>query len=578
MFWAASTLSVSSSTYLRRADGALVFGRDGIIEHQWYGEGGHTRNNGNHSRHVCGLWKRVDRDALGGAGRIYNPILGSIGSMQVCNALLHCLTVCCRGFYVSTHLATGYSGFYFACRAYDLATGTKQWDEGRQVDIAIAAAVGMATVTLVPQILVVLVGRRRLFQVLRNKVEQSRNRQLQSGAFMAMLLDSYFVQKGQPWWLQRDSPELEADAETTNINNKPQQFHYAAGMDSKLSVSMESLATPPSLMPEMDMESRPDFVRAKVAQVSQDGSVFWVQPEFSNQSIRVDRKQQVIPWPQLLEVGRKNLRCIDWKKQYGELWTENAGAAGFKLSRPVGRGETIDFFVSHSWSDSGIRKFRALSYVAEEFYVRQGRHPTFWVDKFCIDQTSVEDGLRVLPVNVMACSKVLVLCGNTYPSRLWCAWELCVLLSFMSLQTALTRLVVFPFSHKALQKLARFDLMNARCYDPNEELRLRRVISAIGQLSFENKIQALGQLILDRETGLASGLLMQGGSGSWSDTDPEVEEDRSALPDLEVVDEASMEDCTSSLCPSPAGDAFLRQLEQGDYQRQLEAPLEEVAF
>ena len=127
--------------------------------------------------------------------------------MQVCNALLHCLTVCCRGFYVSTHLATGYSGFYFACRAYDLATGTKrlgialkalgpglpglsfcfllcgQWDEGRQVDIAIAAAVplsaalsprlshyaklalrrslltanvfqvGMATVTLVPQIL-----------------------------------------------------------------------------------------------------------------------------------------------------------------------------------------------------------------------------------------------------------------------------------------------------------------------------------------------------------------------------------------------------------------------------------------
>mmetsp|Transcript_58406 Transcript_58406/g.120699 ORF Transcript_58406/g.120699 Transcript_58406/m.120699 type:complete len:149 (+) Transcript_58406:1-447(+) len=148
----------------------------------------------------------------------------------------------------------------------------------------------------------------------------------------------------------------------------------------------------------------------------------------------------------------------------------------------------------------------------------------------------------------------------------------------MTWQTALTRLVVFPFSHIALQKLARFDLMNARCYDPNEELRLRRVISAIGQLSFENKIQALGQLILDRETGLASGLLMQGGSGSWSDTDPEVEEDRSALPDLEVVDEASMEDCTSSLCPSPAGDAFLRQLEQGDYQRQLEAPLEEVAF
>ena len=168
-------------------------------------------------------------------------------------------------------------------------------------------------------------GRRRLFHVLRNKVEQSRNRQLQSGAFMAMLLDSYVVQrpdqlatgfacfafkacsrfvlsltrvgrnnlrKGQPWWLRHDTPELQADAETTNVSNKPRQFPHAVGMDSKLSVSAESLATPPSLMPEMDMESRPDFIRARVAQVSHDGSVFWVQPEFSTQSVRVDRKQQ----------------------------------------------------------------------------------------------------------------------------------------------------------------------------------------------------------------------------------------------------------------------------------------------
>ena len=50
------------------------------------------------------------------------------------------------------------------------------------------------------------------------------------------------------------------------------------------------------------------------------------------------------------------------------------------------------------------------------------------------------------------------------------------------------------------------------------------------------------------------------------------------VPELDVVDEASMEDCSSSLCPSPTDDALLRQLEQGDYLRQVEAPLEEVAF
>ena len=31
---------------------------------------------------------------------------------------------------------------------------------------------------------------------------------------------------------------------------------------------------------------------------------------------------------------------------------------------------------------------------------RNGRYPTFWVDKFCIDQRELADGLRVLPVNV----------------------------------------------------------------------------------------------------------------------------------------------------------------------------------
>ena len=42
---------------------------------------------------------------------------------------------------------------------------------------------------------VLIVGRKRLFKALGDKFEQSRSRQLQSGAFMAMLLDSYFVQR-----------------------------------------------------------------------------------------------------------------------------------------------------------------------------------------------------------------------------------------------------------------------------------------------------------------------------------------------------------------------------------------------
>ncbi|CAK9032237.1 unnamed protein product, partial [Durusdinium trenchii] len=116
---------------------------------------------------------------------------------------------------------------------------------------------------------------------------------------------------------------------------------------------------------------------------------------------------------------------------------------------------------------------------------RNGRYPTFWVDKFCIDQRELADGLRVLPVNVMSCRSVLCLCGKTFPTRLWCAWELCVLLSFSSIEQALQQLVVVTLSKQALSELANFDLSKSGCFDPNEEFRLRRVIDAIGGQRFD---------------------------------------------------------------------------------------------
>ena len=145
---------------------------------------------------------------------------------------------------------------------------------------------------------------------------------------------------------------------------------------------------------------------------------------------QVKRGQEVFPWPELLKMGRKNLRCVDWAALSPEVLRKNSSSfSNFRLSRPVTRGEVIDFFVSHSWSDSPAQKWRAMQLVVEQFYQKNGRYPTFWIDKFCIDQSEIKDGLRVLPVNVMSCRKMLCLSGKTYHNRLWCAWELCVLLS-----------------------------------------------------------------------------------------------------------------------------------------------------
>jgi hypothetical protein len=171
----------------------------------------------------------------------------------------------------------------------------------------------------------------------------------------------------------------------------------------------------------------------------------------------------------------------------------------FALSRPVKPGETIDFFMSHSWHDDPTTKFDTLKRVVSKFQAKYGRPPTFWLDKVCIDQKNISDGLKVLPINVMSCQKMLVLCGKTYPKRLWCAWELCTLFSFMRQEQALERVEVEPLNKQGskeegmLEQLVHFDVSVAHCYDPNEEMRLRRVIGAVGESQFNDRIRVLAK-------------------------------------------------------------------------------------
>jgi len=415
-------------------------------------------------------------------------------------------------FYVSSYLCLSWNGSYFACRAVDLALDYKEWEEGRQEDIAIISALGFSFLIVFPMIFAMLFGKLHLFQKISFWLDHSRSRRLQDGAFMAMLLDSYVVEVGQPWWLSdTESSEL---LKQQNLQSVPKEAPFALAPSSS------------SLSAEVDFDKpRPGFVKGVVVRVFEDGTSFQVKCQLDGQLsggrgehlVKVTRGQEVLPWPELLKMGRKKLRCVEWAALSPEVLAQN-GTAGFSLSRPTGRGELIDYFVSHSWSDKPARKWRAMQLVVDEFYKKNGRYPTFWIDKFCIDQNELADGLRVLPVNVMSCRKMLCLSGKTYHTRLWCAWELCVLLSFMSMEMALKQMVVLALSESALQQLTVFDCSTARCYNPNEEFRLRRVIEAIGKQRFEIKIRALGQLLLDREMS-RDGLLMAGGttmSLAWS--------------------------------------------------------------
>eukprot|EP00929_Paragymnodinium_shiwhaense_P080716 TRINITY_DN4210_c0_g3_i2.p1 TRINITY_DN4210_c0_g3~~TRINITY_DN4210_c0_g3_i2.p1 ORF type:complete len:166 (+),score=23.11 TRINITY_DN4210_c0_g3_i2:517-1014(+) len=99
----------------------------------------------------------------------------------------------------------------------------------------------------------------------------------------------------------------------------------------------------------------------------------------------------------------------------------------------------------------------------------------------------------------MACRRVLVLCGKTYPDRLWCTWEMCIVFSFASPEQALERLRFEVLGEdpdgNILERMRQFQVKNARCYDPNEQARILQVIGTMGANRFDERIRELAEAI-----------------------------------------------------------------------------------
>ncbi len=177
----------------------------------------------------------------------------------------------------------------------------------------------------------------------------------------------------------------------------------------------------------------------------------------------------------------------------------------YDLSRDVRYGEKIDFFISHSWSDDegGKAKLVQLKQLAECFKEEYGRFPTFWLDKCCIDQANIKDGLKVLPINVYACNAIVVLFGKTYINRLWCVWELYTLMLFSPEEKLKDRIKILDIldektretCHNLKTSLEAFKFQDSTCFDPNEHRRLKSIIQAAGVQKFETQIRQLGRSI-----------------------------------------------------------------------------------
>ena len=158
--------------------------------------------------------------------------------------------------------------------------------------------------------------------------------------------------------------------------------------------------------------------------------------------------------------------------------------------------------MSHSWHDDAKAKFAILDQVMQQFKAKYNREATFWLDKVCIDQENISDGLKVLCINVTACKKLLVVCGETYFQRLWCMLELFIMFAFSQDEAnAVARIELVPIEadgvtrESILESMSTFELEGAHCYDPNEEIKLRSVMAAVGEEQFVARMRSLAEKI-----------------------------------------------------------------------------------
>jgi hypothetical protein len=180
----------------------------------------------------------------------------------------------------------------------------------------------------------------------------------------------------------------------------------------------------------------------------------------------------------LLEKAQHRLRRVPWQNLTVEVLSSSAGSNEemLALSEPCEIG-SIDFFISHSWSDDPIQKVRALTELGAAFYAQHGRMPYAWLDKLCINQESISEDLECLPVFEMSCTNLLVLCGPTYATRLWCVWELYVFISMTHDEAGQNlTLVTLGNQDNLLDALLEFGIEHAHCTSSSDESAIRALI------------------------------------------------------------------------------------------------------
>lgn len=235
--------------------------------------------------------------------------------------------------------------------------------------------------------------------------------------------------------------------------------------------------------------------------------------DMSSNPEKVLTKEVSFPRGDVLEDPIAIMRCIDWEtfvkekrflcNSLREVRVRNEGDNPYNYSRFLKFGEHVDFFISHAWGDDdGQLKMDVLSDLANKFKARKGRFPTFWIDRFCIDESNIENCIVHIPFFIGACRRMIVLSSETYFTKRMCVYEL-FLVYLGSLAkpeskrraNAFEKHVLFLPIDKThgdvvtIDNLIDFSFNDTKCFDPNQSNLLDRLFMAGGINIFEQELR-----------------------------------------------------------------------------------------
>eukprot|EP01041_Mallomonas_annulata_P001882 gene1882-3650_t len=375
----------------------------------------------------------------------------------------------------------------------------------------------------IPNIIILIFGRKKVFSFMAKRFELNINRLQKDGAFMAELISSSkVIDYNDIYWINRKNEDNRHIK--SNFGDINKSFYMTGNITD---IKGDEIYVKISYLEDKDPNSILKFEGDSVIETENsiclkpipDTYDIWKERNFnittseneieneSNYSCDNIHKTVIIKQKinglgnseLLLKWARENLRRYKWPgnanfndqlllRSPRQYVTDKEKEEIYSLSEFIeikSKYDQIDYFISHSWSDIAVDKCMALKQFSHNFQKHYHREPTYWFDKVCINQKNPGNSLLVLPINIGACKKMLVILGHTYIYRLWCVWELFTLFCFCNKELAMDRLEVLLIGDEAsiqerLNDLENFNINKAHCFDPNEELKLRRVIHDVG--------------------------------------------------------------------------------------------------